>query len=68
MSEKSVHVPAISCGHCMMRIKREVGDVKGVLEVEGSPDTKILVFRWEAPATWDTIRGVLVDIGYPPLE
>ena len=68
MSEKSVHIPAVTCGHCLMRIKRDVGEVKGVLEVGGSPETQIISFRWEAPATWEAIRGVLADIGYPPLE
>ena len=65
MEERTVNIPKISCGHCVMTIKREVGEVKGVDSVEGNENTKRVTFKWDAPATWETISGTLQDLGYP---
>ncbi len=32
MEEKTVHIPTISCGHCVATIKREVEDIKESFE------------------------------------
>ncbi|MGD8600775.1 MAG: cation transporter, partial [Gemmatimonadota bacterium] len=34
MSTKTVNVPNISCGHCVMTIEREVGEIDGVSSVK----------------------------------
>ena len=33
MTSKTVNVPSISCGHCVMTIEREIGELSGVLSV-----------------------------------
>ncbi|MFC1607281.1 heavy-metal-associated domain-containing protein [Candidatus Latescibacterota bacterium] len=66
MEEKTVHIPAISCGHCVMTIKRELGDLDGVSVVDGDPEAKTITVTWEAPQTWETIVDTLQDIGFSP--
>ena len=66
MEEKTVHIPTISCGHCVMTIKRELGDLDGVTIVDADPGTKNLTVTWSAPQTWNTILATLQDIGFPP--
>lgn len=65
MEEKTVHIPAISCGHCVMTIKREIGELEGVKSVEGDEKTKMVTVEWEDPATWDKISETLKEVGYP---
>lgn len=68
MSEKTVFIPAISCGHCVMTIKREVSDLPGVELVEGDPETQKATIKWSDPATWESISATLAEIGYPAKE
>jgi copper chaperone len=65
MQEKKVFVPNINCGHCVATISRELEEVEGVVSADGDPDTKEVTIRWEAPATWETIKRTLAEIGYP---
>ncbi|MFH1811783.1 MAG: heavy metal-associated domain-containing protein [Pseudomonadota bacterium] len=65
MSEKSVVVPAISCGHCVMNIRREISEIAGVEQVEGDPASKTVTIAWTAPASWEQIAQTLEAIGYP---
>jgi copper chaperone len=67
MSTKTFKVPNISCGHCVMTIEREVGELQGVTSVKAEQDSKIVTVNWnEPPATWDGIRALLEEINYPP--
>jgi copper chaperone len=68
MPSKTFAVPNISCGHCVMTIKNEVGDLAGVSTVTASAETKQVTVEWGEPATWEQIRGLLVEINYPPAE
>jgi len=65
MEEKTVRVDGISCGHCVKTIKRELGELAGVIGVDADPVTKKVVVRWEAPASWEMISATLVELGYP---
>ena len=65
MEEKTVHIPAISCSHCVMTIKRELGELDGVVSVSGDPGSKKITVRWKAPLTWNEISRTLEEIGYP---
>lgn len=65
MQEKTVHIPKISCGHCVAAIKREAGEIEGVASVEGDIATKNITFRFGPPATWEEISAVLAELGYP---
>lgn len=64
MEEKKVHIPTISCGHCVMTIKWMVEELEGVNSVEGDEKTKMVAIEWENPATWDKIAETLKETGY----
>ncbi len=66
MEKKTVSIPDISCGHCLMTVKREAGGVAGVKSVEGDVASKQVTIQWDAPATWEKIEAALKDAGYPP--
>jgi copper chaperone CopZ len=68
MERKTFEVPNISCQHCVMTIKREVGDLAGVTDVEADADTKQVTVAWESPANWGEIKDLLQEINYPPKE
>jgi copper chaperone CopZ len=66
MESKAVKVPNISCGHCANTIKREVGELEGVVSVSVDIDIKLVTIEWGDPASWDAIEGLLREINYPP--
>ncbi len=66
MTSKAFYVPNITCNHCVMTIKRELGELDGVNNVTGDAETKTVTVEWEPPATWDSIKSLLTDINYPP--
>jgi copper chaperone len=66
MNTKTFVVPNISCGHCTRTIENEVSDVTGVAGVKAVEETKEVTVTWDAPATWDEIESLLVEIGYAP--
>ena len=68
MANKTFNVPNITCKHCVMTIKRELGELAGVTSVSGDVDTKMVTVEWESPATWDGIQSLLAEINYPPAE
>ena len=65
MERKTFSVPKISCGHCVMTIRKELESLAGVTRVDGNPQTKTLVVEWQAPATEVEIRCTLTEINFP---
>ncbi|MFO7461544.1 MAG: heavy-metal-associated domain-containing protein [Desulfatiglandales bacterium] len=65
MEKTTFSIPNISCGHCVMAIKRELGDLKGISKVEGDPAKKEITVTWDAPASMDQIKSTLKEINYP---
>jgi copper chaperone len=65
MESKKLSVPNINCGHCVMAIKRELGEIKGVSKVEGDPQKKEITVEWSEPATLEKIKSTLKEINYP---
>jgi copper ion binding protein len=68
MEEKTINTPSISCGHCVMTIKGEVGEMDGVTSVDADEKTKKVTVKWDPPATWDNIANKLREIGHPAGE
>ena len=66
MDEKTVHIPGISCDHCVMNIRRELSELDGIESVAADATTRQVTVRWQAPATWQSIAAMLDEIGYPP--
>jgi len=65
METKTFQAPAIHCGHCTATIERELGELEGIQSVKADQNTKMVTVKWEAPATWDTIKALMAEIGYP---
>ncbi len=65
METKTFQAPAIHCGHCTMTIERELGELEGIKTVKAAQDTQTVTVSWEAPATWDKIKALMDEIGYP---
>ena len=65
METKTFQAPAIHCGHCTMTIERELGELEGVQSVKAAQDTKMVTVSWQAPATWDKIKALMAEMGYP---
>jgi copper chaperone len=68
MEKATLTIPTISCGHCVMTIKRELGEIEGVKNVEGNVETKEITVEWIPPATMERIRSALEEISYPAAE
>ena len=69
MTSKTVSVPGISCGHCVMTIEREVGELEGVSDVKAEQATKKVTVSWDPDATqWEAIEGLMQEINYAPSE
>ena len=64
METQKFSVPNISCGHCVMTIQRELGEMEGVSKVEGDPSAKEISVDYDAPATVDKIKSTLKEINY----
>lgn len=68
MESKKLSVPNISCGHCVMTIKKGLGEIKGVTKVEGDPQKKEVTVNWDAPASLEKIKTTLKEINFPAAE
>jgi len=65
MESKTFSVFNISCGHCVMTIKRELSELAGVTSVDGDIEGKTVTVAWNAPASEDGIKALLAEINYP---
>lgn len=69
MAERTVKVPNITCGHCVMTIQREVGELEGVQSVTADQATRQVTVRWDDAATsWDDVASLMAEINFPPAE
>ncbi len=69
MEEKTVSVPAISCGHCVSTIEREVGGLDGVRGVNADEESRSVKISWDPETTdWVVIEDLMKEIHYPPVE
>jgi copper chaperone len=66
MESRTFQVPAIGCDGCVRTIKNEVSQIAGVQRVEGDVNSKAVTVEWQAPASWEQIRDLLVEIEYAP--
>ena len=67
MTTKTVDVPGISCGHCVMTIEREVGELDGVDTVKAEQASKRVTNSWDTETTdWVVIEETMNEINFPP--
>ena len=68
MTNKTVNVPNISCGHCVATIEREVSKVDGVSEVKAEQSSRNVTITWDPDTTdWVVIEDLMTEINYPPV-
>ena len=60
------HVPAISCGHCAMRIRKALADVRGVAAVTVDVNGKSVRLTVADEEAAERARKAMQDAGYPP--
>ena len=65
MTTLTLHIPNISCAHCVHTIKTEVGELPGVKTVEANEQTKVVTIAFEPPANRAGIEALLAEIDYP---
>jgi copper chaperone CopZ len=66
MSHKTVSVPNISCGHCVMTIERELSELDGVASVKADKYARTVAVEWnEAETDWSRVEALLDEIGFP---
>ncbi len=66
MSHKTINVPNISCGHCVMTIERELGELDGVTAVKADAATKQVSVEWSEDETdFGAVLDLLDEIGFP---
>jgi copper chaperone len=68
MEKITLSIPTISCEHCVMTIKRELGEMQGIKEVEGDATTKEITVQWDLPTTVEKIKSTLKEINYPAID
>ncbi len=67
MSTKTFRVPNISCGHCVMTIERELGDLEGVASAKADEQSRMVTLEWDENSLgWGEIEALLGEIQYPP--
>ena len=65
MSEITLSIPNISCGHCVMTVKRESGFVDGAEFVSGDIEGKTATFRVDGEDALGSLKSTLAEAGYP---
>lgn len=66
METATLKSPNISCGHCVMAIKRAVSGLEGVSEVQGDPEAKVVTVQFDpGKVSLDKIEATMAEEGYP---
>ncbi|MCL5265606.1 MAG: cation transporter [Chloroflexi bacterium] len=66
MEKATLYSPNISCGHCIMSIKRAVSALQGVTSVDGDPAAKKVTVEYDtSKVTLDRIEATMAEEGYP---
>ena len=68
MTDITLNVPDISCGHCVHTIRTELMDLEGVNKVAASEETKQVTVSFAPPANIEKIKALLTEINYPAVE
>ena len=66
MEHITLTAPDISCAHCVMTIKEEVGELPGVASVEANEATKRVEISFDPNrVSLEQIEAVMDEAGYP---
>ena len=65
MATQSFNVPAISCGHCVKTIERELKAVAGVQFVSADMNNKTVTVQYMNDDALARFKATMQEIGYP---
>lgn len=57
-------VSGMSCNHCVEKIKKFVGEISGVSDIDINLETKIIKVTFNAPANEESIKEAILDSGF----
>ena len=63
MTDKTLNVEGMSCGHCKAAVEEQVGRVAGVESVDADLDSKLVVVRGEGLED-GALRAAIDEAGY----
>ncbi len=68
MNKKVVKIPSINCNHCVNTIKSELLELDGIIAVNIDLPEKQVEIKWDNRQDWKSIKSLLEEINYPPVE
>jgi copper chaperone len=67
ITQKIIKVEGMSCGHCVMRVKKAIEGVQGVNKVDVNLESKQAVVEFDEGKTdMEKIKAAVRDTGYEP--
>ncbi|KKI00222.1 COP associated protein [Methanosarcina sp. 1.H.T.1A.1] len=68
MTQETIKVEGMSCGHCVMRVKKAIEGLEGVKKVDVSLENKQAVVEFDEGITDVVkIKAVVKETGYEPV-
>jgi copper chaperone len=68
MTQETIKVEGMSCGHCVMRVKKAIEGVEGVRKADVDLQKKQAVVEFEeGKANPEKIKDAIKEAGYEPL-
>jgi copper chaperone len=68
ITQETIKVEGMSCGHCEMRVKKAVEAIEGVQKVEVNLRNKHVVVEYdEMKANLEKIKAAVKEAGYEPM-
>ncbi|MDD3248242.1 MAG: copper ion binding protein [Methanosarcina sp.] len=68
MTQETIKVEGMSCGHCVMRVKKAIEGLEGVKKVDVSLENKQAVVEFDEGKTdVEKIKAVVKETGYEPV-
>lgn len=68
MTQVTIKVEGMSCGHCVMRVKKAIEAVEGVRKAEVDlPNKQAVVEYEEGKANLEKVKAAIREAGYEPL-
>lgn len=68
MTQETIKVEGMSCGHCVIRVKKAIEAVEGVRKAEVDLPNKHTVVEYEeGKANLEKVKAAIREAGYEPL-
>ena len=64
MTEKTIHIEGMACGHCTARVEKALAEVPGVASVKADLEGKCAKVTLNAPVEDATLTAAVTDAGY----